>query len=83
MTPLRDEHSADDRSILGHYLSRAATYHERKRTKVLIAGTAMQRLLALCGDRVPKRAAKVYSLTPAEARVYALRLRETAREGAA
>ena len=54
-----------DRTVLDHYLGRAATYHERKDTKVLIAGTTMQRLLALCGERVPKRVAKAYSLTPA------------------
>ena len=64
-----------DRDMLVHYLDAAAVYHERSRTRVVLAGTTLQRILVLCGHTAPKHAAPSYSLTPAEARDYAQRLR--------
>ena len=66
-----------DRDVLVHYLDAAAVYHERQRTKVVIAGTTLQRVLTLCGDRAPQHVAHAYSLTPTEARGYARRLSGT------
>ena len=76
--PLHDAESALDRDVLSHYLDAAAVYHERSRTRVVIAGTTLQRVLTLCGDhRAPRYVAHAYSLTPTEARGYARRLCRT------